>query len=171
MGCFPAPRHGGKRPLKKGPLRGLWLFRPTFRVKSRERHYLVLVNFSRFFPGFHSAWVKFNRFFPRMPGKGMRKNTLKTPWEHPETPWKYPENPENTLKFMTFSTFSLCPLWLCPLHLSKLKNVKLERNFGRLFWAWIFLGGGCWNPGETRPKNSRENIAIKIRWDIRRQLS
>ena len=30
--------------------------------------------------------------------------------------WKHPEE---SLKFLTFSTFSLCPLWVCPLHPSK----------------------------------------------------
>ena len=51
-----------------------------------------------------------------IPGQGIGKNTLKTAWKYPEnrlkTPWKI-------LKFMTFSIFSLCPLWVCPLHLSK----------------------------------------------------
>ena len=61
-----------------------------------------------------------------IPGKGIGKNTLKTPWKIlklPENTWKYPENTPKTpwkiLQFMTFSTFSLCPLWVCPLHLSK----------------------------------------------------
>ena len=46
---------------------------------------------------------------PNTPGE----NTLKPP----ATSWKHPEN---ALKFMTFSTFSLCPLWSCPLHPSNL---------------------------------------------------
>ena len=65
--------------------------------------------------------------------KGHRENTLKTPWKSlklPEntlrTPWKYPEN---TLKFMTFSTFSLCPLWVCPLHLSNLRICNCAISF------------------------------------------
>ena len=72
-----------------------------------------------------------------IPGKGIGKNTLKTPWKHPEkswkilklpeNTWKYPENTPKTpwkiLNFMTFSTFSLCPLWVCPLHLSKSHDV------------------------------------------------
>ena len=40
--------------------------------------------------------------------------------------------PENTLK-TPFSTFSLCPLWVCPLHLSKFsesKNTFLDRRLG-----------------------------------------
>ena len=37
-------------------------------------------------------------------------------WKCPETPSKCPKN---TQKWMTFSTFPLCPLWVCPLHLSK----------------------------------------------------
>ena len=39
------------------------LFRPTFRVKSWERLYSVLVNFNRCFPRFQSILVNFYRFF------------------------------------------------------------------------------------------------------------
>ena len=56
------------------------------------------------------------------------------------------------------------------------KNVKLERNadkFEREFWAWLF-----WvPPGGLKPwrnnglKNSRENFAVKIRWEFCRQFS
>ena len=48
--------------------------------------------------------------------------------------------------------------------------------YGREFWAWFLRGGGGgglkrWNPGGIRPKNSQEEFAIKIRWDIRRPFS
>ena len=39
-------------------------------------------------------------------------------------------------------------------------------NLGREFW-----GGKAWNPWKTRPKPSRNNFAIKICWEIRRQFS
>ena len=44
----------------------------------------------------------------------------------------------------------------------------LGENSGR---REVFFGGGAWNPGETRPKNSRKNVAGEIRWEIRRQFS
>ena len=64
------------------------------------------------------------------PGKGIGRNTLKTPWNCPETalktPWKYPEN---TLKIPWNSWLSIsypCPLWVCPLHLSNICRAPIQ---------------------------------------------
>ena len=51
------------------------------------------------------------------------ENSLKIPENSLKTPKKYPEN---TLNFMTFGTFSLCPFWVCPLHLSKYPKLRLH---------------------------------------------
>ena len=56
-------------------------------------------------------------------GHTQKGRTLKTPWNSLRIPWKHPED---FLKFMTFTTFSLCPLWACPLHLSKPHKHILE---------------------------------------------
>ena len=54
-----------------------------------------------------------------IPGKGTGKSTLKIPWNLLKLPESTLKSPSRSLKFMTFSTFSLCPLWVCPLHPSK----------------------------------------------------
>ena len=78
-----------------------------------------------------------------IPGKGIGRNALKTPWKHPEKSWNSQKIPENTpktpwkiLKFMTFNTFSRCPLWVCPLHLP---NFPKNANQPDIFLHYVFF--------------------------------
>ena len=72
------------------------------------------------------------------PSKGSKGHTRKGHTEkHPEITLKMPRNsPElhqNTLNFMTFSTFSLCPLWVCPLAfytIEKRGNLETSGEYG-----------------------------------------
>ena len=51
----------------------------------------------------------------------------------------------------------------------KAKSERSANNYGREFWAWIFLGGlKSW---KNKAQKLAEKFAIKIRWEIRRQFS
>ena len=76
--------------------------------------------------------------------KGSKGHTRKGHREkHPENTWNYHENTRKTpwnlkkiRQFMTFSTFSLCPFWVCPLRLSNTTNPRIiPGNFGAFFGA------------------------------------
>ena len=67
---------------------------------------------------------------------------------------------------MTFSTFSLCPLWVCPLHLSNPSNAAeshatMPLRFCFLFLSWIlFLYQKAGNHPNFEKKRSRSEKAI-----------
>ena len=79
-----------------------------------------------------------------IPGKGIGKNTLKTPWNSLNIPWKHPENPWNSWHSALFP-YALCGYALCTSptycpHRSDywINSGKGSNNFKDFFWIYLF---------------------------------